>query len=434
MSAAPRLAVIVIAVIVVIGIVVVVLNLAGGGDVAADPSPQASVSPAASPTASDAPTDEPSPADEDAILATLADIEQQVIAIRGLPAADIGAPELLTRDELQDELRTILEGDYPPEEQAEDNASLRALGLLGPDQDIAELQLQLLGESVFGFYDDDEKRMVIVTDEGLDALAKFTYAHEYTHALQDAAFGIDSLERDAEGEDDRALARTALLEGDAVVAMLAWAFANLEPQELAEITSTPQPDTTGIPSWLVEQVAGFPYNEGYLWAGSLAGDPLSPDFTELDAAYADPPDSTEQIIDVAKWDPREEPIPVDGPDLAATFGDGWTEVDDTPIGQAFLEDILVYHGVASDDAQAASAGWGGDRVVVATGPNEAFAVAWRLVWDTPEDADEFEDAYTSVVPDLGFPASVTRVDDDEVLVAHGSSPDVLRRTVEAAGD
>ena len=434
MSAAPRLAVIVIAVIVVIGIAVVVLNLAGGGGIAADPSPQASVSPAASPTASDAPTDEPSPADEDDLLAALADIEQQVIAIRGLPAADIGAPELLTRDELQDELRTILEGDYPPEEQAADNASLRALGLLGPDQDIAQLQLQLLGESVFGFYDDDEKRMVIVTDEGLDALAKFTYAHEYTHALQDAAFGIDSLERDAEGEDDRALARTALLEGDAVVAMLAWAFANLEPQELAEITSTPQPDTTGIPSWLVEQVAGFPYNEGYLWAGSLAGDPLSPDFTKLDAAYADPPDSTEQIIDVAKWDPREDPIPVDVPDLAATFGDGWTEVDDTPIGQAFLEDILVYHGVASDDAQAASAGWGGDRVVVATGPNEAFAVAWRLVWDTPADADEFEDAYTSVVSGLGFPASVTRVDDDEVLVAHGSSPDVLRRTVEAAGD
>src|SRR6185436_2199751 len=119
MSAAQRLAAIVIAVIVVIGIAVVLLNIADGG-VAADPSPPASVSPTESPTASDAPTDEPPPADQEDILAALADIEQQVIAIRGLPAADIGAPELLTRDELQDELRTILEGDYPPEEQAED--------------------------------------------------------------------------------------------------------------------------------------------------------------------------------------------------------------------------------------------------------------------------------------------------------------------------
>jgi hypothetical protein len=433
MSAAQRLAAIVIAVIVVIGIAVVALNLADGG-VAADPSLSASVSPADSPTTSNAPTAEPSPADEGDVLAALAEIEEQVIAIRGLPAADIGAPELLTRDELQGELRTLFEEDYPPEEQAQDNASLRALGLLEPGQDIAELQLQLLGDQVLGFYDDNEKRMVVVTDQGLDALAKFTYAHEYTHALQDAAFRIASLEIEAEGQDDRGLARTALLEGDAVVSMLAWAFANLEPQELAEITSTPQPDTTGIPSWLVEQVAVFPYNEGYLWAGSLAGDPLSPDFTELDAAYLDPPDSTEQIIDVEKWDPREAPITVDGPDLAAVFGDGWTEVDDTPIGQAFLEDILVYHGVAGEEAQSASAGWGGDRAVVATGPNDAFAVAWRLAWDAPADADEFTDAYNSVISGLGFPASVTRLDDDEVLVAHGSSPDVLRRTIEAAGD
>ena len=432
MSAAQRLAAIVIAVIVVIGIAVVVLNLTEG-EVAADPSPTVSVSPTETPATSDAPTDEPSPADEEELLATLAEIEEQVIAIRGLPAADVGAPELLTRDELQDALIALLERDYPPEEQAEDNASLRALGLLGPDQDIAELQLQLLGESVYGFYDDDEKRMVVVTDQGLDALAKFSYAHEYTHALQDAAFGIDSLEREAEGEDDRALARTALLEGDATVVTLAWAFANLDPQELADITSTPQPDTTGIPSWLVEQIAGFPYTEGYLWAASLAGDPLSPDFTEIDDAYAVPPDSTEQIIDMDKWDPREDPIAVDAPDLAAAFGDGWTEVDDTPIGQAFLEDILVYHGVAVDEARAGSSGWGGDRVVVATGPDDAFAVAWHLVWDTPADADEFEDAYNSVTAGFGFPASVTRVDEDEVLVAHGSSQPVLRRAIDASG-
>jgi hypothetical protein len=349
MSAAQRLAAIVIGVIVVIGIAVVALNLADGG-VAADPSPSASVSPAGSPITSEAPTEEPSPASEADVLAALAAIEEQVVAIRGLPAADIGEPELLTRDELHDALVALFEESYPPEEQAEDNASLRALGLLEPDQDVAALQLQLLGDVVLGFYDDEEKRMVVVTDEGLDPLAKVTYAHEYTHALQDAAFGIASLEREEEGEDDRALARTALLEGDATVSMLAWAFANLEPEELAEITSAPQPDTTGIPSWLVEQIAVFPYNDGYLWAGGLAGDPLSPDFTDLDAAYLDPPDSTEQIIDVEKWDPREPPIPVEGPDLAAVFGDGWTEVDDTPIGQAFMEDILVYHGVAGEEA------------------------------------------------------------------------------------
>ena len=116
---------------------------------------------------------------------------------------------------------------------------------------MAELQLQLLGDQVLGFYDDVERRMVVVTDAGLDAEARMTYAHEYTHALQDAAFGLDSLETDAEGQDDRGLARTALIEGDASVAMLAWAFANLSPEELARDhdRAAARHDAASRPGW-----------------------------------------------------------------------------------------------------------------------------------------------------------------------------------------
>jgi hypothetical protein len=432
MSAAQRLAALVVAIAVAVGIAIVVVNLVDGG-VAADPSASPSASPTASLSASGDPTEEPSPADQDDVRAVLDEIEDQVVAIRGLPAADI-EPELLTREEFRTELLASFEEDYPPEEVAEDNASLRALGLLEADQDVAELQLQLLGDEVLGFYDEVDRRMVVVTDAGLDALAKFTYAHEYTHALQDAAFGLDALEIDAEGHDDRGLARIAFVEGDATVTMFAWALVHLTPSELREITSMPPPDTTGIPSWLVEQTAIFPYTEGLLWAGTLAGDPFSPNFAEIDAAYADPPDSTEQIVDLTKWEAREEPIGVEGPDLAAALGDGWAEVDDTPIGQAFMRMMLEYHGTSRDAAMAATAGWGGDRVVVATGPDDAFAVAWRLAWDTPDDADEFVEAYRTAISGLGFPASVTKLDESQVLVAHGSSEEILRRTIDAADD
>jgi hypothetical protein len=432
-SGSQRLAAIVVAILIVVGIAVVAATLADGG-VAADPSPSASVSPGESPSSSDAPTGEPSPADEDEVLAALAEIEEQVIAIRGLPAADIGPPDLLTRDELREELLASFEEDYPPDEQAADNAALKALGLLEPDQDIAELQLQLLGEGVLGFYDDVEKRMVIVTDEGLDALAKFTYAHEYTHALQDAAFDLSSLETEAEGEDDRSMALIAFVEGDATVTMLSWAFQHLSQDELAEIATVPPPDTSGIPSWLVEQLTVFPYNEGLLWAGAVTDDPLSPNFAALDEVYADPPNSTEQIVDFEKWEAREEPIPVEVVDLAAAFGDGWTEVDNTPIGEAFLRMMLEYHGIPLEEARTASAGWGGDRVVVAIGPDDAFAVAWRLAWDSPEHADEFVEAYNAAIATFDFPASVTELGSGEVLVAHGSSDEILRRTVDAAND
>jgi hypothetical protein len=435
MSGFQRVAAMVVALLVVVGAVVVGLAIADRDATAGGPSPSAQPSATASPSVEPEPSDaEPSPDDEET-LAILREIEEQVIAIRGLPAADIGDPDLITRAELADELVELFDEEYPPEEQEKDNFTLRALGLLEPGQDVLELQLQLLGDQVLGYYDEADKRMVVVTDAGLDANARLTYAHEYTHALQDAAFDFEALERDANDEDDRSLARIAFIEGDATITMLAWAFAHLTPQELAEIATTPQPDISGIPSWLVDQLVFFPYTDGLSWASALSGgDPFAPEFEEIDAAFADPPDSTEQIINVEKWLAREAPIEVEVADLADALGDGWTEVEDTPVGQAILRMSLEYFGIPGEQAVDATAGWGGDRLVIVSGPDDAFAVAWRLAWDTPGDATEFLDAYRTVVDSLPFPAIVVELAGGEILVAHASDDDLLRRTVDAAND
>ena len=76
-----------------------------------------------------------------------------MIAIRGLEAADIGPPDLITRDELGAELEELFEEEYPPEERERDNQRAARARPAGPDQDVAELQLQLLGDRVLGFYD-----------------------------------------------------------------------------------------------------------------------------------------------------------------------------------------------------------------------------------------------------------------------------------------
>jgi len=432
MSARRRLVIIGVAVLSVIAAAVVALTLADGDTVGQDsPSPSPSASVAPSNAAATSPSVAPTAADEEETLAILREIEDQVVAIRGLPAAEIGPPELITRAELGDELERILEEEYPPEEQERDNVSLRALGLLEEDQDVADLQLQLLGDQVLGFYDDTMQRMVVVTDAGLDANARLTYAHEYTHALQDAAFDLDTLQTDTPGEDDRGLARTALIEGDAVVSMLAWAFANLSPEELIDIGATPVPSTEGIPSWMVDQLQ-FPYTDGFNWASVLAGNPTDPDFDQLDAAFDAPPDSTEQIIHIGKWDPRETPESIDELDLAAGMGDGWEEIDATPIGEETIRVMLTFHGLARTVANEAGAGWGGDRAVIATGPNDTFAVSWRTVWDTPADAREFADAYRAIVGSLPFPAEVVEEADGSVLVVHASRVDLLRRAMGAS--
>jgi len=442
MSRTQRIVGLVIGLLVVAAIVLVALNLRGRTEIAASMEASPSTSSSATPEASSggsSPSQEasasadPSAPTSEEELAILVQIEEQVEEIRGLEPADIGPPEIISRVQLGEELRRIFDEEYPLDERERDNIALRAMGLLGPDEDVAELQLQLLGEDVLGFYDDQGKRMVLVSDSGLDALAKLTYAHEYTHALQDATFGLDSLETNADGEDDRSLARVALQEGDASTTMLAWAFANLTQAELGDLEE-PVPGTADIPSWLEAQLA-FPYTYGQFWASQLAGgDPLAPDFTEVDAAFADPPSSTEQIIDINKWSAGEEPLSVEVPDLAAALGEGWEEVDETPVGQASIAITLEFFGLSVPEAGRAADGWGGDRMVVASGPDDAFALLWRLEWDAPGGGAEFAEAYESVVDGVDFAASVRELSDGSVLVVHASSQALHDQTLDIAGE
>ena len=435
-----RLASVLVAILVVAAIVILGLRGAGvaiglGPDASptSEPTPSEDATPSTDPSGDQSPSAEPSAPTEAETQAILDEIEEQVIAIRGLAAADIGPADIITRDELAVELQQLFDEQYPPEERERDNIALRALGLLQPDQDVADLQLQLLGDQVLGFYDRFENRMVVVSDAGLDVEARITYAHEYTHALQAAAFGGDALDTDTPGDDDRGLARLAMIEGDATMTMLAWMLQHLTQDEILEyFAGVELPDTAGIPSWMVAQL-GFPYEAGLTWTTALTGgDPTRPDYTEIDAAFGDPPDSTEQIIELEKWEAREAPETIVLPDLAAALGAGWEEVDSTPIGQATIEIMLEYFGISAVEAGDAGSGWGGDRAVIVSGPDGAFAVAWRLAWDSTADATEFLAAYETVVDGLNFPASVTELPDGEILVAHASTAELLQQTIEAA--
>jgi hypothetical protein len=259
------------------------------------------------------------------------------------------------------------------------------MGLLTEDQDIRELTEQLYAGQVLGFYDFEDQRMVVVSDAGLTAEAQITYAHEFTHAMQDAAFDTGAARDDLADEDDAALARLALEEGDATVAMFQWALTGLAPDELGGIGATPLPDMSSIPDWMVKQL-NFPYLAGSSWVSGLWS---SGGWDAVDAAYEQPPASTEQVLHMEKYVSDERPVDVADPDVAALLGDGWELVESSTVGEAMLGIWLGAMGVSQEDADSAAAGWGGDRLSVAQGPGEQWAMAWRIGWDTPAEADQF---------------------------------------------
>jgi hypothetical protein len=359
------------------------------------------------------------------VQAVFAQIKTQVQAMRGLPTADIGPAQVLSRDALERELRASFDRDYPTARRNADNLMLHALGLLTADQDVAALQLQLLSAQVIGFYDDKTRKLVVVTDQGLTPEARITLAHEYTHALQDHAFGLSKLALNAAGEDDRDLARLGLVEGDATQSMLQWALDHLSPAELLGVSQTPSPDMTGIPGWMVEQLE-FPYITG---AQFVAQRYAQGGWRAVDAVFARPPDSTEQVIHPEKYDAREEPDTVAAPGLAASLGRGWTEAQPDTMGEAFVSIWLKAIRVAGSQATTAAAGWGGDRAVAASGPGGGRAVAWRIRWDSANDAKQFAAAYGSVTLPRGLTGRVIQSSATETLVVQGTSAAIVDRAI-----
>ncbi|HSM38761.1 MAG TPA: hypothetical protein VK838_05455, partial [Candidatus Limnocylindrales bacterium] len=278
-----------------------------------------------------------------------------------------------------------------------------------------------------GFYDPASQRMVVVSDTGLSAEARVTYAHEYTHALQDGAFDtFDKLDQLV--DDDAIGAIQALEEGDATVVMFQWAFAHLRPDELAQIGATPLPDTTGIPEWMVNQLT-WPYLAGFAFVNALNG---GQGWERVDAAYADPPVSTEQVIHPDKYLDGEPPIEVAAPGVAAALGSGWEDLEPNTVGEAMIDIWLTDLGSASLTAVAA-AGWGGDRLAVAEGPNGEWAMAWRIAWDSAADADEFQAAYEATSAPSGFVSRLVRSSSEETLVLHASSSQVLTSLSDGLG-
>jgi hypothetical protein len=365
----------------------------------------------------------PSPSASEDALDVFARIEQQVSDLRELPPAEIGPPDVLSRDELVGELKAVFDEAWSGGQLARDNLTLRAMGLLTEGQDIRQLTETLYAGQVLGFYDFEERRMVVVTDAGLTPEAQVTYAHEFTHAMQDAAFDTGKGHQPQSEDDDDALARLALEEGDATIAMLQWATQHLSPEQLADIAATPQPDTSGVPRWMIKQLE-FPYLTGaqlvtQLWA--------SGGWDAVDRAYANPPESTEQVMHPEKFLRSEAPVRVPDPGLAARLGEGWRNVESSTIGEAMLDIWLEQLGIGGLDAATAAEGWGGDRLSVASGPNGGWVMAWQIAWDAPTEATEFEAIQSAATADLPFATDVEAVSATETLVLHASSGALLDR-------
>jgi hypothetical protein len=319
-------------------------------------------------------------------------ITEDVSGLRELELLQPLDIEIQDREQLQEWLNDSLES-YPADEQALDERALVILGFIEPGTNIANLQSDILGEQVAGYYDPETAAMVVVRSddaENLSANDELTFAHEVVHALQDQHFDLRSVQGDLEElTDDEYLAINALIEGDATVAQVLYMIENpglLRAVE-RELTEYESPTLDAAPLFYSETLL-FPYDAGSFFVMDMYQEG---GWEAVDAMFAAPPTTTEQILHPEKYIDGEEAIPVTVPDLLPALGDEWSVIDDNSMGEFIIDVFLRNGGARNRVAREASEGWGGDAYLV-VGNEDETALAWNTVWDTEEDAGEFFEA------------------------------------------
>jgi hypothetical protein len=383
------------------------------------------MTPSPAPTASPSPAPSLSPAE----LATLiAEIEASVPPIRQLePKTDV-PNTILDEAGLRADLERVIAEGATPEEYAAQARLGEHLGFFPAGTDLQAVQLDLLGDQVLGYYDPDTKALAVVQRGGtFGPLQRVTLAHEYTHALQDQHFGLDALGTDDLSDGDRAVARIALQEGDATLLTQQWVVANLSFEEILEITKEAlDPDQAAVLARvppLISRQLEFPYADGLAFATALFE---RGGWAAVDAAFASPPDSTEQVIHPEKYLSHEAPLEVSAPLAATDLGKGWTAGWSDTIGELGIG-VWLQPTAGLQAANEAAAGWAGDRVVLLEGPEGAWLVAWQTAWDTPADADAFAAAAEVRIETLSTPAVVSHTPGTtEVQVRIASVGELLR--------
>ncbi|MFL5757098.1 MAG: hypothetical protein ACJ77N_12460, partial [Chloroflexota bacterium] len=368
-------------------------------------------------------------------------IEAQVRQIRGLDATAPVDPKVIDADQLTAKIRTSFARDNPKEYVAADGRLLEHLGLLPAGTDLGELYIRLLSSQVIGLYDDEDKTLYVVSDKTtLGPLEQTTFAHEYTHALQDQNFGIAKFVPKALDEGDVVMARTAVVEGDASELMFSWAQQALTPaqyqQMLTDSSDQSQADDLAkMPAILREDLL-FPYVQGLSFLIALQGG-RDGSFDAVDRVFRDPPLSTEQIVHPDRYTAHDAPVKVDLPkSLTTRLGSGWTMPLVDTFGE-FQTNVWLRDAGKLDTAAAttASSGWGGDRLGLFEGPGNAWAVVFDTTWDTANDANEFRTAATTTIDKIapGGAGAVLQRDAKGATVIVASSSEVAAKVAGVLG-
>ena len=347
---------------------------------------------------------------------TVAEVEDQVESVRGLDWERPVNVEPITPKEMDRRLRRYFDAYYPKRFYARRSDAWATIGAIPEDVGILEALDAYQQGQVLGFYNSQNEELVFTGDAKLDRIEHFVLAHELTHAIDDQHFDLDRLDDLVVAcEDEPFEAALGVVEGSAnhFATQVLFRFPVSEPG------SVPDDGSAGpVPPFIVALQA-YPYTTGQRFVDALADEGGS---EAVDRALREFPTTTEQVMHPSKF-PEEVAEPVDVPDFAPTFGEGWRDHDVMVVGELWLRTLLDLRLDEPASADAA-AGWGGG-IYRAWSDGDDVAVILSTVWDTPAEAQAFRGALSRWAADGSDPALVLEADGTSVHAGFGSSEAVM---------
>jgi len=314
----------------------------------------------------------------------------------GVPA------EIITRDKVKAFLEQRLKEASSPEEIRVEELTLKKFGLVPADFDLAKNTVDLLTEQAAAFYDFHRKRMFI-TDWTPSATREPALVHELGHALADQNVNLEKFIKQGRKSDDGALARLAVMEGQAswlmaeYLARKAGQSLATSPVLLETMAHTIESGASQFPVFESEplylrQTLVFPYSQGLLFQNAVYQRMKLKAFEEV---FRRPPLSTQQILHPDTYFSGLEPARPALPQLPDARG--YKRIAEGTVGE--LDHAILLEQYASHEESAAvSPHWrGGAYALLERRSPERVVLLYAVEWDDAASAARYFRLYRQLL-------------------------------------
>lgn len=256
---------------------------------------------------------------------------------------------------------------------------MKSIGFIPPNFPYARCVVQTTAEDVLAFYSVLEKKIFIPAWKDT---SYSTMVHEAVHVLQDQHYDLEKLREESNVGTDRALAFTALVEGEAIVLTRDLEQSAPRTTEAKPVTKT----KCSLPLVLSYQY-DFPYDSGARYVARI----IERDGIEgLRKKFSEIPSATSTVLYDAT---RSERYVVSSP---RSFSEEDEESDaarysDT-LGEYTIR-AMLRSSLGSRRATLAALGWQGDYLAYYPSTEKGQdSLSWQTTWRSEKDAKEFAKA------------------------------------------